>query len=113
MLIAERARSERLVQIIKEMQRHRFGRRAETLPEDQMLPALEEAEQTEAGATAEDEAGSTQVRAAVGATAAHCPPICRATAIPTARPTISCRGPMRRRNRSSTWPGNAAYGHTA
>ena len=37
MLLAERARNERLVQIIKELQRHRFGRRAETLPEDQML----------------------------------------------------------------------------
>ena len=49
MLLAERARNERLVQIIKEMQRHRFGRRAETLPEDQMLLALEDVEQTEAG----------------------------------------------------------------
>jgi transposase len=46
MLFAERARNERLVQIIKEMQRHRFGRRAETLPEDQMLLALEEVELT-------------------------------------------------------------------
>ena len=63
MLIAERARSERLVQIIKEMQRHRFGRRAETLPEDQMLLALEDAEQTEAGASAEEEARSAEVRA--------------------------------------------------
>ena len=34
MLVAERARNERLVQIIKEMQRHRFGCPAETLPED-------------------------------------------------------------------------------
>ena len=49
MLLAERARNERLVQIIKEMQRHRFGRRAETLPEDQMLLALEDVEQTQAG----------------------------------------------------------------
>ena len=32
MLLAERARSERLAQIIKELQRHRFGRRAESLP---------------------------------------------------------------------------------
>ena len=32
MLIAERLRAERLEQIIKELQRHRFGRRAETLP---------------------------------------------------------------------------------
>ncbi|MBM3553774.1 MAG: hypothetical protein FJX45_19020 [Alphaproteobacteria bacterium] len=32
------ARNEQLVLIIKEMQRHRFGRRAKTLPEDQQLP---------------------------------------------------------------------------
>ncbi len=41
MLLAERARTERLEQIIKELQRHRFGRRAETLPEDQLLLSLE------------------------------------------------------------------------
>lgn len=46
MLLAERARAERLEQIIKELQRHRFGRRAETLPEDQLLLGLEEVEQT-------------------------------------------------------------------
>jgi len=46
MLIAERARAARLEQIIKELQRHRFGRRAEKLPEDQLLLALEEVEQT-------------------------------------------------------------------
>ena len=46
MLIAERAQNERLRQIIKELQRHRFGRRAETLPEDQMLLGLEEVEQS-------------------------------------------------------------------
>ena len=33
MLLAEQCESQRLRQIIKEMQRHRFGRRAETLPE--------------------------------------------------------------------------------
>jgi transposase len=37
MLLAERVQNDRLRQIIKELQRHRFGRRAETLPEDQML----------------------------------------------------------------------------
>jgi len=58
MLLAERMRSERLVQIIKELQRHRFGRRAETLPEDQMLLALEDVEQTEAGVAAETESKS-------------------------------------------------------
>jgi transposase len=37
MLLAERTQNERQCQIMKEMQRHRLGRRAETLPEDQML----------------------------------------------------------------------------
>jgi transposase len=45
------------------MQRHRFGRRAESLPEDQMLLALEEAEQDEAGAAARAEARSPDERA--------------------------------------------------
>ena len=62
MLLAERVRNERLVQIIKELQRHRFGRRAETLPEDQMLLALEDVEQAEAGAAAETEAKSAAER---------------------------------------------------
>jgi transposase len=53
MLLAERTRAERLAQIIKEMQRHRFGRRAETLSEDQLLLGFEEAEQT----AADEEAG--------------------------------------------------------
>jgi transposase len=48
MLLAERARAERLEQIIKELQRHRFGRRAEKLPEDQLLLGLEDVEQTNA-----------------------------------------------------------------
>jgi hypothetical protein len=42
MLIAERARARRLEEIIKAMQRHRFGRRAETLSEDQLLLGLED-----------------------------------------------------------------------
>src|SRR6202035_5916700 len=46
MLLAERMQKERLRQIIKELQRHRFGRRAETLPEDQMLLGLEDVEQS-------------------------------------------------------------------
>jgi transposase len=63
MLLAERVRSERLMQIIKELQRHRFGRRAETLPEDQMLLALEDVEQGEAGVAAEREDKSPAERA--------------------------------------------------
>jgi transposase len=45
MLVAERIGNRRLVQIIEELQRHRYGRRGETLPENQTLLALEEVEQ--------------------------------------------------------------------
>ena len=83
MLLAERARNERLVQIIKEMQRHRFGRRAESLPEDQMLLALEDVEQTEACDAARTESQSAAARAEAarrrrrnrGALPAHLPRI--------------------------------------
>jgi transposase len=76
-------RNERLVQIIKEMQRHRFGRRAETLPEDQMLLALEDVEQTEAGDAAAAESKSPAARSEAarrrrrnrGALPAHLPRI--------------------------------------
>ena len=63
MLLAERARADRLRQIIKELQRHRFGRRAETLPEDQMLLGLEEVEQIAASGEAETEAADPAERA--------------------------------------------------
>ncbi|MGC1560899.1 MAG: IS66 family transposase [Bradyrhizobium sp.] len=62
MLIAERVQNERLRQIIKELQRHRFGRRAETLPEDQLLLGLEEVEQIEAASEAEAEQTAPQAR---------------------------------------------------
>src|SRR3954464_3812297 len=64
MLIAERVQNERLRQIIKELQRHRFGRRAETLPEDQMLLGLEEVEQTHADVNAATEQSAPIERAA-------------------------------------------------
>jgi len=48
MLLAERVQNERLRQIIRDLQRHQFGRRAETLPEDQMLLGLEDVEQAAA-----------------------------------------------------------------
>jgi len=63
MLLAERARVERLEQIIKELQRHRFGRRAETLPEDQLLLGLEDVEQIEAQGVAEQEDAAPEKRA--------------------------------------------------
>ena len=62
MLLAERAESERLRQIIKELQRHRFGRRAETLPEEQLQLGLEEAEQIEAAGQAETEEAASAER---------------------------------------------------
>jgi transposase len=55
MLIAERLESERLRQIIREFQRHRFGRRAESLSEDQLQLALEDSEQEAAAGQAESE----------------------------------------------------------
>src|SRR6478609_3844146 len=83
MLIAERVQNERLRQIIKELQRHRFGRRAETLPEDQMLLGLEEVEQV-AGSTeaqietanpAEQASRATKRRMNRGSLPAHLPRI--------------------------------------
>ena len=82
MVLAERAESERLRQIIRELQRHRFGRRAESLPEDQLLLGLEEAEQVEAASLAEAEETTPAERAPAarrrtnrGALPAHLPRI--------------------------------------
>ena len=79
----ERAENERLRQIIKAMQRHRFGRRAESLPEDQLLLGREEAEQVEAAGHAEAEeaapaertAGTAKRRANWGALPSHLPQV--------------------------------------
>ena len=81
MLLAERARAERLAQIIKELQRHRFGRRAETLPIDQLELSLEDVQQAEAALAAEKEKADPaarsekvrQHRANRGALPAHLP----------------------------------------
>src|SRR3984957_14033409 len=64
MLLAEQCESERLRQIIRELQRHRFGRRAETLPEDQMLLGLEDVEQTAASDAAMADQSAPTERAA-------------------------------------------------
>src|SRR6476660_2938776 len=58
MLLAERMQNERLRQVAPELQRHRFGRRAETLPEDQMLLGLEDVEQAEADRAAQTDGSS-------------------------------------------------------
>jgi transposase len=62
MLLAREAEIDRLRQIIKELQSHRFGRRAETLPVDQLLLGLEEAEQVEAEGLATEEAADSAKR---------------------------------------------------
>jgi transposase len=64
MLLAERHESERLRQIIKELQRHRFGRRAETLPEEQMLLGLEDVEQVTASSEASEDESASEGRIA-------------------------------------------------
>ena len=63
MLVAERLDNERLRKIIRELQRQRFGRRAESLPLDQLQLGLEEAEQAEAADEAAAEAAAPSVRA--------------------------------------------------
>lgn len=63
LLIAERAKTERLTQIIKELQRHRFGRRAESLPIDQLELGLEDVQQTEAAIQAAAEVADAERRA--------------------------------------------------
>ena len=82
MVLARDFENARLIQIIKELQRHRFGRRAETLPEDQLLLGLEEAEQIEAAGEEEKEqsapdrrAKATKRRANRGSLPAHLPRI--------------------------------------
>jgi transposase len=82
LLAEERAENERLRQIIRAMQRHRFGRRAESLPEDQLLLGIEEAEQVEATGHAAEETEpavkaerTARRRTNRGALAAHLPRI--------------------------------------
>jgi len=66
MLLAERvahaAETERLKQIIKELQRHRFGPRAESLPIDQLELGLEDVQQTKAESEAAAEAKDAERR---------------------------------------------------
>src|SRR6202051_4038605 len=103
MLLAERVQNERLRQIIREWQQQRFGRRAETLPEDQMLLGLEDVEQTESNRAAETDGSSPserQVRAHKrrinrGALPAHLPRIEIVVAIDD-RTCPCCQGELHR-----------------
>jgi len=99
MLAAERAENARLRQIIRELQRHRFGRRAESLPMDQLLLALEEVEQVEAeGLAAQEAADPAKLEARVrkrranrGSLPAHLPRIEQVIDIPD-RTCPCCKG---------------------
>jgi transposase len=103
MLLAERTESERLRQIIKELQRHRFGRRAESLPEEQLQLGLEEAEQVAAATHAENEekapaertARAARRRANRGALPAHLPRIEMVVDVESTA-CGSCSGPLHR-----------------
>jgi len=120
MLLAERAESERLRQIIKELQRHRFGRRAETLPEEQLQLGLEDVEQVEAAGHAESEANvpaerqerAARRRANRGALPAHLP---RIETLVDIASTIcpSCSGQLHRigeEPRRAAWLAARAHG---
>lgn len=101
MLVAREAEIDRLHQIIKELQRHRFGRRAESLPVDQLLLGLEEAEQVEAAGQAEDDptdvsahkARARQRRTNRGALPAHLPRLERVIDLDD-RTCPCCRGDL-------------------
>jgi transposase len=67
MILARDVENARLCQIIRELQRYRFGRRAEALPEDQLLLGLEEAEQLEAAGEAQNEPSAAAERRATAA----------------------------------------------
>jgi transposase len=103
MLIAERIESERLRQIIREFQRHRFGRRAESLPEDQLQLALEDTEQEAASGQAASEqknqperkARAARRRTNRGALPAHLPRIERVVDV-TSTVCPCCAGTLHR-----------------
>ena len=103
MLAAERVENERLRKIIRELQRHRFGRRAESLPADQLLLGLEEAEQAEAADQADTEAQAlaervacvTQRRANRGSLPPHLPRIETVVDV-TDRTCPCCAAPLHR-----------------
>ena len=115
MLLAERCENERLRQIIKELQRHRFGRRAETLPEDQMLLGLEDVEQIGGERCGDSRPGGSGRTTGPGSTSAGS----TADALPAHLPRIeivvdiddktcaccqaSCTGSARTRASGSTW----------
>ena len=107
LLLAERAHHaeelERLTAIIKELQRHRFGRRAERLDPEQLALALEDVEQTLAAADAAAENDTTAQKQATprrrhinrGALPVHLPR--EEIVIDVADKTCACCGGLKHR----------------
>lgn len=103
------AEIERLRQIIKEMQRHRFGRRAETLNPDQLALSLEDVEQEiaagEAGAESVAPTAKTaraaRRRANRGSLPAHLPRI--ETVVDIEDKTCPGCPPLRSRSLNPRW----------
>jgi transposase len=107
LLLAERERHaeelERLAAIIKELQRHRFGRRAERLDPEQLALALEDVEQTLAAADAAAENDTTAQKQATprrrrinrGALPPHLPR--EEIVIDVADKTCACCGGLKQR----------------
>src|SRR6185369_16815288 len=112
MLLAERHESERLRQIIKELQRHRFGRKAETLPEEQMLLGLEDVQQAAGCTEASQDETAPEGRAERARKRRNnrgaLPAICRgsrSSSISTTRPVPAARATCIRsaKTRASGW----------
>jgi hypothetical protein len=94
MLLAERAQNEWLRQIIKDLQRHQFGRRAETPSEQQMLLGLEDVEQSAASKAAGAEQATPAARQAELRSgepiAVRCRHICRRLKPPSTSTACRC-----------------------
>ena len=97
LVIAASVENERLIAIIKELRRHRFGPRSEKIDPDQLALMLEDVEQSIAAGEAEAEAQSSQSRAtrplpaSGGSIAARCPRTCRARTWSSTSPTRTAR----------------------
>ena len=97
LVIAAGVENERLIAIIKELRRHRFGPRSEKIDPDQLALMLEDVEQSIAAGEAEAEAQESQkpgkdpLPASGGSIAARCPRTCRARTWSSTSPTRAAR----------------------
>ena len=95
LVIAAGVENERLIAIIKELRRHRFGPRSEKIDPDQLALMLEDVEQSIAPGEAEAEAQESQKPGKAPAArkrriiAARCPRTCRARTWSSTSPTTA------------------------